>query len=418
MRQTLDEKRKFKRDLKEAFKRHAFFPRTKITYTVLRKVRGLKDKQTPGGNWAQWLAYVSRDVNLEPTLLERVQEGTKTLLPMWMRNYTLNLANVVWGDDAEVKIPEDYVQSTLAALANRTPLVESDPDFPKDEAPIVEYKNRKIKHPPEGSAIVVGRGPSLFRHKHCELLREYIENGYKGTVVATDGGLIPLLDAGVIPDIVVSVDGAPIIKKWFDHPLVDKWGPEMKWVASVTVNHDVYKLVKSKGMKTYWFQPIFDDYRQNESWTRLQVLMTQTEKYPNGVPRAQSGGNAGAFAWILAKSVLKRSPIALIGMDLGYPEGTPLEETHYFSGVMKAAGGDVAAIRDAYQKFYHPVFKEHAYVDLVFFHYRAAFLELQYTNEEWYRLYGGTHNCTEGGTLWGHGITCMSFKDFLSKYKK
>jgi hypothetical protein len=276
----------------------------------------------------------------------------------------------------------------------------------------------KIKYPPSGSAIVVGRGPSLFKKGHLPMLAKAIEEGqYTGKVIASDGGLIPCLEAHVIPDVVVTVDGAPIIKKWFDHPLVKEYGSQMAWIVSITVSHEVYQLGINSGLKAYWFNPMFDDWRQNESWTRLQRLLSRTSKYMRGIPAANAGGNAGACAWVMAMNLLHCAPVALIGIDLGYPEGTPLQDTHYYDRILREAKGNVSIIKEAYPEFYHPVFKEKAYVDLVFYHYRQAFLSMQQSNPLWFKRYGGTINCTEGGTLFGQGITCMKFERFLKEHK-
>lgn len=402
--------------LKEAFKRWVNFPRTKISYMTLRKLRSLKSRHIGMKGWREFFEYLTRDVQLSPTIHERVAEGTsRTLLPIWMKNYADNLPYIRYGDDVEMQIPEDYHQQTFADLVKFTPILEPDPEYPTAKGEVGEIKDMKVKNPVEGSAIVVGRGPSLFENKHCEML---YKSRYQGVIVASDGGLIPLLEAGVVPHVVVTVDGAPVIKKYFDHPLVQKHGHEMKWICTVTVDHSVYLTAKKAGLQTYWFNPIFDDWRQNESWTRLQVLLSTTEKFNRGVPRAQAGGNAGAFAWITAMSIFKRSPVALIGIDFGYPEETKLEDTQYFSSVMRVAKDDVSVIKKAYKQFYHPTFKKKAYVDLVFYHYRQAFIEMQRETALWYKLYGGTINCTEGGTLWGPGIKCMKFADFLDEYKE
>ena len=405
-----------KQEFQEGFKREAYFPKTKIDYWTLRKLRSLKTTYIGTQGWAEFLKYLTREVNLEPTLHERVQQGTyKNLLNLWMQNFGENLPYIRYGDDVQVTIPENYHQQTIADLVQPTPLLESDPDYAKSDAPITEYKRIKVKYPPKSSAIVVGRGPSLFQHKHCEMLAE---SNYQGLVVSSDGALISLLEAGVCPDVVVSVDGAPIIKKYFEHPLVQKHGKNIKYIASVTISHEVYQAAKKAGMKTYWFNPIFDDWRQNESWTRLQVLMTRTNEFKMGIPRANSGGNSGAFAWIMAMSIFKASPISLIGLDMGYPEGTKLEDTQYYSSVLRIAEGNVAIIREAYKEFYHPTFKTKAFVDLVFNHYRQAFLDMQNATEPWYRLYGGTFNCTQGGTLFGSLIKCIPFREFLERYPK
>lgn len=405
-----------KEGFKDAFKRHAFFPRTKIDYWTLRKLRSLKSKTVGTKSWAEYFKYITRDVHLNPTLHERVQEGTaKTLLPKWMENFANNLPFIRYGDEINMQLPNLCKQTTIADLVRPPPLLDFEPDFEAADGPVEEFEGLKVKNPPEGSAVVVGRGPSLFQHEHCKQLAE---SNYKGMVVASDGGLIPLLESGVVPYAVVTVDGAEVIKKYFDHPLVKKLGSKIKWLASVTVHHDVYLAARKAGMPVFWFNPMFDDWRQNESWTKLQVLMTRTPKFPLGVPRANSGGNAGACAWIMAMSLLKRAPIALIGIDFGYPEGTPLEKTQYYSSVLKEAGDDVALIKRTYKQFRHPFFKTEAFTDIVFYHYRQAFLELQQATSLWYRHYGGTINCTGGGTLFGLGITNMHFKQFLDKYSK
>lgn len=408
-----------KQEFEDAFKRWAFFPKTKIKYTTLRKLRSLKTRQIGQKSWKEWFEYLTRNITLSPTLHERVQEGTaKTLLPKWMRNYADNLPYIRYGDGVQLKIPENYHQQTFADLVEPTPILEIDPEFtnPKyNDAPIEEYKDMKVKYPPKSTAIIVGRGPSLFKNKHPEMLAE---SNYKGLIVSSDGGMIPLLEAGVVPQVVVCVDGSEVITKWFNHPLVRKHGSKMKLILTVTANHKVYQTAKQAGMKIYWFHPMFDDWRENESWTRLQCLLSATEKYPKGAPRAMAGANSGAFAWIAAMAIFKRSPIALIGIDFGYPEGTKLEDTQYYSSVLRYAKGDVSIIKKAYKEFYHPTFKQKAFCDLVFYHYRQAFLEMQQEVPIWYKHYGGTINCTEGGTLFGQGIKCMKFKEFLTRNPK
>ena len=60
----------------------------------------------------------------------------------------------------------------------------------KELAPISEF-NFKKENP---SAIVIGRGPSIDKHKHLEQLAQ---SEYKGTIVCCDGKLIDALKAGV-----------------------------------------------------------------------------------------------------------------------------------------------------------------------------------------------------------------------------
>uniref|UniRef100_A0A6M3K6R7 DOD-type homing endonuclease domain-containing protein n=1 Tax=viral metagenome TaxID=1070528 RepID=A0A6M3K6R7_9ZZZZ len=237
----------------------------------------MKAKSVGDQGWDAFLNYMSKDVNLQPTIHERVQLGTfKTLLKMWMDNFGDNL-------------PFIRVDKTVADMALPSPVMETESEYPQIKSSnIIKKDGINVKDPPLGSAIIVGRGPSLFEHKHCEMLAN---SGYKGMIVTSDGGFITLMEAGVIPDVVVCVDGAPIIKKYFDHPEVKKHGHKIKLVCATTINHEVYLTAKAAGMQIHWFSPIFDDERDIESFTRIQKLMTISEANIHGVPRLNSGGN-------------------------------------------------------------------------------------------------------------------------------
>ena len=413
------------KEFREGFKRWVRFPSTKLDYYTFRRLRALKSRDVGQAGWDEWFKYITRDIKLEPTIHERIQEGTRTtLLEQWMCNYAENLINIRYGDEAKFIYPSDYRQRTLIDLMVPTPVLEGEDGF-EDTKEVLGQKpsygylgTTKCKFPPPGTAVVVGRGPSLFQHGHLQMLAKAIQDGsYKGMVIASDGGLLPCLEAGVVPHVVITVDGAPVIKKWFDHPLVEKHGKLMKWVASVTVNREVYQTARRNGLETYWFNPMFDDWRQNESWTRLQRLLSRTEQNMRGINAMNSGGNSGSAAWILGMSVFKRAPIALIGIDFGYPEGTNLENTQYFSSALKIANGDLNLLRKSYPKFHHPDFGTDAFVDMIFYHYRQAFIEMQQTTPLWYHLAGGTVNATEGGTLFGPNITCEPFAKFLEEHK-
>ena len=76
---------------------------------------------------------------------------------------------------------------------------------------------------PNSSAIVIGRGPSIRKFQHLELLRD---SDYNGSIVCCDGALIDTLKAGVTPEkfpnfYVVTIDPVPLIKKCYDDKIVD-----------------------------------------------------------------------------------------------------------------------------------------------------------------------------------------------------
>ena len=370
----------------------------KIPNTLYRKL--FKKKEQDGfGNKSlnEYLQFLTKTINLTPTIHDYVQESTKTLLDMWIKNFSDNLPYIRFGNTLTMNINK-YDAHNLSELALPEPTFEN---------------------PSKHSAIVIGRGPSIFTHKHLDLLSEAIKQGnYTGIISSTDGMLIECLKHDILPTLTTSVDGSPIIQKWYDNPLVKGHGKNLKIALSTTVNHLVYQTVRKMGCKIFWFHPMFDDPKEVEGLTRIQRMMTISDFNDKPIQALSCGGNSGASAWVMAMNLFKATPCCLIGIDFSYPEGTKLEDTPYFSSFIKASKGKVDSLSEVYKKIYHPIFKSYAYIDAVFQGYKQTFLEYQEMTPAWYRYYDGTINATEGGALWGRGITCMSFKQFLEKYKK
>jgi hypothetical protein len=144
--------------------------------------------------------------------------------------------------------------------------------------------------------------------------------------------------------------------------------------------------------------------------------MTKTQDKPHSLANVSCLGNAGATAWITSHALLRASPICLLGIDMGYPEGYPLEQTYYFSTYLKAAGGDVSkALMYGYREVYNPFFKCKVIQDPVFRHYTQAWLESAKQTEPWVV----TVNASPESALFSYDgtINCMRFEDFLQYYK-
>lgn len=366
----------------------------KIPHLIARKLFYKKDQEGFGDkSWAEYFNWLTKDVTLTETELDLVKKSTHEMLGQWMQNFSNNLPYIRFGDDT---------------LLNKG----------------VHHSNnisdlKRSSYLPKRSAIVIGRGPSIFQHKHLETLSEAINQGYHGLILATDGMLIESLKHNIVPDFTVTLDGSSIIKKWFNHPLVKKHGSQLKVLASVTIHHDVYQIIRKVGGSVYWFYPIFDDYRNIQSFTNMQRFMTKAKLSDKPLGAIEVGGNAGTCAWIIAVIVFKCVPVALIGIDFSYPKGIKLEDTPYFSGVLRGieeAKTNLSAIRQIYETTYHPFFKTYAQTDVVFRTYRKSFLKLAWAMPKWFNENGGTINCSEGGVLFGPLITCMYFKDFLDVY--
>jgi Protein of unknown function DUF115 len=277
-------------------------------------------------------------------------------------------------------------------------------------------------------AIVVGAGPSLHRRRSLERLRA---SGFAGTVVAADGALGACLRAGVVPHVVVSVDPHPErIVRWFGDPtltaprdddyfrrqemdpahredeiganralveLVDAYGPKIKVAAATSAAPAVVDRCERAGMQIYWWNPMYDDYDKTGSLSRRLWEM-------NGLPCLNGGGNVGTAAWVLTHAVLGKRRIGLVGIDLGYAPGTPYEKTQYYPELRDLLGD---RYREAFIHTKSPVTGEAWFSDPAYHWFRDVFLEMAREAD------CQTINCTEGGLLFGPGITTAALDTFL-----
>lgn len=364
--------------------------------TIYRKLIWLKEQQGFGEkDWAVWLTYLGRGVGLTQSMSQMIQETTsKGLYQMWMENLAENLHIIRYGQEAQLLKPANPKPHTILELAKPEPTREN---------------------PPDHTAIVVGAGPSVFQNKHLKLLAE---SNYKGMIIATDKMLVPCLKEGIVPTVTVSVDGSPIISKFYQDPIVKEHGDKIKVISTLTVNPIVTQTIIENGGVIYWFAPMFDIWTEEDSISKLIHFLTRTKYNEKGAPITQAGGNAGATAWIITWELLKSSPIGLIGFDMGYPLDTKLDETPYYSTVLGEGtkpNERIQAVQGSYTQIYNPYFKTWAKLDAVFAVYRKSLLSMAKEVKPW--ILNKTFNCTEGGTLFGRGISCMYFKDFLKKYK-
>ena len=213
---------------------------------------------------------------------------------------------------------------------------------------------------PDPRALVVAAGPSLHRRRSLERLRTA---RFGGLVVAVDGALGACLRHGIVPDVVVSVDphGERIVR-WFGNPtltaapaddyfrrqemdpvqrhdevaanrelveLVDRYGPRMKVAIATSAAPAVVDRCEKAGMSLYWWNPMYDDYEAPDSVSRRL-------HGANRLPCLNGGGNVGTAAWVIARAVLGRRRVGIVGMDLSYAPGTPYARTQYYPRAARA----------------------------------------------------------------------------------
>lgn len=289
-------------------------------------------------------------------------------------------------------------------------------------------KLQREEGPPQMTALVLSAGPSLHLRGTAERVRD---SGFSGPVVATDGAFGYCLRNGVMPSYVVSVDPHPArIVRWFgddrlkERPaddyfrrqdldphwlknerkrnneliqLVDAVGPRVPAILSTSVAPSVTERVLKAGMSIYWWNPIYDDYDDVNSYTRRVFDL-------NGAPCMATGGNCGTAAWVFAGSVLRARNVGLTGMDLSYPPQTPIEHTQYFSELKNVYGDRFA---EAYIRVKNPYLRETWFTDPTYWWYRQSFLSLAE------KAPFKTFNCTEGGILFGKAVKWCGLSDFV-----
>ncbi|MCM2303298.1 MAG: DUF115 domain-containing protein [Elusimicrobia bacterium] len=302
-------------------------------------------------------------------------------------------------------------------------------------------KSVKQIPPPAGakrrSAIVLSAGPSIRRARTIERLRD---SGYEGTIIAADGAYAACLRAGVIPDFVVTLDPHETrMVRWFGDPdyeahirdddyferqdldvearknaikrnlddmaLIDRHAAGTRAIVASSAPENVVARLRQAKFDAYWWNPLVDDPTKPGSITReiYDVLP---------LPCLTTGGTVGTAAWAFAVQILKPDVLAVAGMDLGYYPDTPITMTQTYYELLDMAGGDEERVKEFFTWMDFPLTGVTFMTDPTYFWYRKNFLHLARRSPR------PTLNCTEGGTLFGDNIDCVSLDAFLAKAKE
>jgi hypothetical protein len=255
-------------------------------------------------------------------------------------------------------------------------------------------------------AITIGAGPSLFDNASgTDHLKMIAESDFDGVIIATDRILKDCYEYGIHPDYVVVVDGSErIYDRFFDHDIVRE---NAHHTTAIITNHTNPSVVKEWGEYgggiVFFTSGISQEILPNAA-SIIGLITDNTE--------LNSGGNCGSFS-INAAHSMKCNPVALIGMDFSYKIGTPLSDTHYYQSYKDRTGFTDEEMWDneLFKTFHNPFFDTDCIVDTMFLTYAEPL------RDYWIKEFGknGTRiiNCTEGGVLYGDGIECGWFKDWL-----
>lgn len=350
--------------------------------TVRKMLEKKKDMGFGEKSWEEWFEALFNKSLKENTsdIIERVfQEKTfEKWFDVWANNFALNLENIWNGKSSKEFFLERETSSN--------------------------------------SAIVIGRGPTIKLHNHLERLAE---SKFQGTIVCCDGALKAALNAGVTPErfkdfFVVSVDAQDSIKDFYDDKIVLQFGSKIKGIFSTTISPLTVKMAMSADIEVFWFHPLVDYNKGKTSFNHITGTMTKSRNHKNGLPGIQTGGNVGTASWIISWSILKCSPIALLGIDHGYSADTSWEEIGSYHQLPDNFNEDSDEFKKAYPKIYNPDFKCYCIQDPVFQYYSNALKGFIAKAPKWVK----TINATQGGAIFGERVFSMSFLQFLEEYSK
>ena len=286
------------------------------------------------------------------------------------------------------------------------------------------------------TCLIVSGGPSLVRRKSLERLKPVLDDLI---IVSSDGYLGHCLRNDIVPDYVLSVDPGEIrIVRWFGDEnltkekladnyfrrqdldvhfndreiernaeqirLVNAAGAKIKAVLATSVASPVRERCFSAGMDVYWWNPIYDDPTEEGSDTAKLHR-------ENKAPCMNAGGNVGSASTIFAIRILNASRVILTGMDFSYYSDTPLKNTQYYDQL--EAFMTEKEIPYAFKTIYIPFLEAEFYTDPAYSWYCDSFLELASS-------FGGCEiiNATEGGILFGDGITWQSIEEVKTMLNK
>jgi hypothetical protein len=294
----------------------------------------------------------------------------------WIKNFSLNLTNI-WNESS---------------------------------AKILEQPDDKF------STIVIGRGPSIDEKSHLKLLAD---SNYDGNIICCDGKLIDALKSGVTPDkfskfYVATIDPHPKIADFYNHDIVKNYGSKINGLFSTITHPDVVKTARDSGIKIHWFHSLFDYNEGKKSFNYISSKMVRAKNHINGLPGIQTGGNIGTSSWFIGWKILKSNVICLIGINHGWNESDSWETivSHGRKDLIKNIDPNDPTIRKLFKKVYNPFFNCFCILDPLFQFYSTALKEFISRSPKSVH----TINATEGGSIFGTNIDCMTFKDFLKNH--
>ena len=294
----------------------------------------------------------------------------------WVKNFALNLENI-WNE------------SSAGAL------------MPHNQS----FQNE--------SAIIIGRGPSVKKKNHLEILAN---SNFNGTIICCDGMLKHALQCGVTPKkfpkfYVVSIDPYSPAQEFYEDEIIRKYGSSINGIFSTIVNPATVANARNAGIKIHWLHSLFDYHEGKKSFNQLSALIIRSKKN-SGLPAIQTGGNVGTSSWFVGWKILKCNKICLIGINHGWEESDSWEKIISHGSDLvdtSVVNQNSPLFKKLFKTLHNPDFNCNCIVDPLFQFYSSALKEFISRSPEWLT----TINATEGGSIFGNRIHGMKLQEFL-----
>ena len=217
-----------------------------------------------------------------------------------------------------------------------------------------------------GPIVIVGAGPSVERFKLLDSIKKD-KDALGATIVTTDKMLIPCLEANLMPDYVVTVDGSPIIEKFYDSKLIDT-----SLVKAILATHTHPSVIKRFKGDKYWFNVAYESERNLLDGSLPHI--DRAVHWLTKKPICPGLGNAGAIAWSLAGSA-GASPIVICGLDYSYGTELDAKKTLYWGAYKNKYGlSDAETFDKCYRRELNP-WGHDVLTDEIWDHYKGFFFQ-------------------------------------------
>ena len=236
--------------------------------------------------------------------------------------------------------------------------------------------------------------------------------------------MINALKAGITPEkfpkfYTVTIDPYPNMIKYYDDPIITKFGSKINGMFSTITHPKVVNLARNAGIKIHWLHTLFDYDKGKKSFNHISSMMVRAKNHVNGLPAIQTGGNVGTSSWFIAWRILKNNTVALIGINHGWEEEEKASEmikshqSEITKDNVEIVREDDPKYKNYFKKIHNPDFNCDVIVDPLYQFYRMALLEFISRSPSWLT----TINATEGGSIFGKRIESMKFRDFLKNHQ-